>query len=78
VSWFRGEAAFARYAGGGILPHWSGPTAVRLGAARSGNRQLNAAVYRITMNPIRCIGPGGAYYRILQTARAVRRGAGFI
>jgi hypothetical protein len=30
---------------------------------RSGNRQINAALYRIAMNQIRRDGPGEAYYR---------------
>jgi hypothetical protein len=32
-------------------------------AARSGNRQINAALYRIAMNQIRRNGPGETYYR---------------
>jgi transposase len=63
VSRFRSEAAFARYAGVAPVPHWSGPKTVRLRAARAGNRQLNAALYRIAMNQIRRNGHGEAYYR---------------
>jgi transposase len=63
VSRFRSEAAFARYAGVAPVPHWSGPKTVRLKASRSGNRQLNAALYRIAMNQIRRNGHGEAYYR---------------
>jgi transposase len=52
VSRFRSEAAFARYAGVAPTPHWSGPKTVRLRASRSGNRQLNSALYRIAMSQI--------------------------
>jgi transposase len=44
VSRFRSEAAFARHAGVAPVPHWSGPTKVRLRTGRSGNRQLNVAL----------------------------------
>lgn len=63
VSRFRSEAAFARHAGVAPIPHWSGPNTVRLRAARSGNRQLNVALYRIAMTQIRHNGPSEAYYR---------------
>jgi transposase len=49
VSRFRSEAAFARHAGVAPIPHWSGPKSVQLKAARSGNRQLNRAMYCIAM-----------------------------
>jgi transposase len=63
VSRFRSEAAFARHAGVAPIPHWSGPKSVRLKTARSGNRQLNAALYRIAMTQIRHNGPAEIYYR---------------
>jgi len=63
VSRFRSEAAFARYAGVAPVPHWSGRTRVRLRRVRSGNRQLNAALYRIALTQIRHRSPGQAYYR---------------
>jgi transposase len=63
VSRFRNEAAFARYAGVTPVPHWSGPKTLRLRMARTGNRQLNAALYCIAMNQIRRNGHGEAYYR---------------
>jgi transposase len=63
VSRFRSEAAFARHAGVAPVPHWSGPKTVQFRAARSGNRQLNAALYRIAMTQIRHNGPAEAYYR---------------
>jgi transposase len=63
VSRFRSEAAFARHAGVAPVPHWSGRNRVRVRGARSGNRQLNAALYRIAMFQIRHNGPSDAYYR---------------
>jgi transposase len=63
VSRFRSEAAFARHAGVTPIPHWSGPKRVRLMTARLGNRQLNAALYRIALTQIRHNGPAEAYYR---------------
>jgi transposase len=63
VSRFRSEAAFASYAGVAPIPHWSGQKAARPIAARSGNRQLNAALYRIAMSQIKRSGPAKAYYR---------------
>ena len=63
VSRFRSEAAFARHARVTPIPHWSGPRQVRLMAARLGNRQLNAALYRIAVTQIRHNGPAEAYYR---------------
>lgn len=63
VSRFRSEAAFARHAGVAPVPHWSGRNRVRVRGARSGNRQLNAALYRIAMFQIRHNGPSEAYYR---------------
>jgi transposase len=64
VSRFRSEAAFACHAGVAPIPHWSGPKTVRVRApVRAGNRQLNAALYRIAMTQIRHNGPGEAYYR---------------
>ena len=63
VGRFRSEAAFACYAGVAPLPRWSGRTRVRLRVARSGNRQLNVALYRIALTQSRHSGPGQAYYR---------------
>ena len=63
VSRFRSEAAFARHAGVAPVPHWSGPKKVQLRTGRSGNRQLNVALYRIAMTQIRRNGPAEAYYR---------------
>jgi transposase len=63
ASRFRSEAAFARHAGVAPIPHWSGTNNVRLRAGRSGNRQINVALYRIAMNQIRRGGPSETYYR---------------
>jgi Transposase IS116/IS110/IS902 family len=59
----RSEAAFARHAGVAPIPHWSGPNTVRMIAGRFGNRQLNAALYRIAFTQIRGGHPAHAYYR---------------
>ena len=63
MSRLRSEAAFARHAGVAPVPHWSGPKKVQLRTVRSGNRQLNVALYRIAMTQIRHNGPAEAYYR---------------
>ncbi len=68
VSRFRSEAAFACYAGVAPLPRWSGRTRMRVRAVRSGNRQLNVALYRIALTQSRHRGPGQVYY---QRRRAV-------
>lgn len=49
---FRSKDAFARHNGTAPLPVWSG-NRVRHRLARTGNRQLNAAVHRITVTQIR-------------------------
>jgi transposase len=46
---FRGPAAFARYSGTAPIPCGSGQTAGRHRLHRGGNRQLNAALYRIAI-----------------------------
>lgn len=63
VTRFRNEAAFARHAGVAPVPYWSGAKVVHRGARRSGNRQLNAALYRIALLQIQHNGPSEAYYR---------------
>ncbi|MGE2818000.1 IS110 family transposase [Mycobacterium heidelbergense] len=63
VQRFRREAAFACYAGVAPLPHWSGSTRTRVRVGRSGNRQLNAALYRIALTQRRHPGPGQEYFR---------------
>jgi transposase len=62
VGRFRSEAAYARHAGVAPIPHTSGTKQVRLTTARTGNRQLNAALYRIAFTQLRG-GPGADYYR---------------
>lgn len=46
---FRDAAAFARFTGTAPIPCGSGKTAARHRLHRGGNRQLNAAIYRIAM-----------------------------
>lgn len=61
---FKSEAAFARHSGVAPIPVWSGNTAGRVRMTRSGNRQLNAALYRIAITQIRITdSPGQRYYR---------------
>jgi transposase len=61
---FKSEAAFARHSGTAPIPVWSGNTAGRVRMTRSGNRQLNAALYRIAITQIRMAdSPGQCYYR---------------
>jgi transposase len=60
---FATEAKFAAYVGVAPAPEWSGSTAGRLRATRSGNRQLNRALYTIAMTQIRPGGRGEVYYR---------------
>ena len=60
---FCSEAAYARYTGIAPIPVWSGNTAGRVRLARSGNRQLNAAIHRIAITQIRLDGIGQVYYR---------------
>jgi transposase len=62
IARFKSEAAFARHAGIAPIPVWSGNTAGRVRLARSGNRQLNAAIHRIAVTQIRLDGLGKTYY----------------
>ena len=63
ISRFKNEAAFACHSGTAPIPVWSGNTAGRVRLSRSGNRQLNAALYRIALTQIRLTdSPGHAYY----------------
>src|SRR5271168_210980 len=54
---FKSEAAFARHCGVAPIPIWSGNAGGRVRMNRSGNRQLNAALHRIAVTPIRLDGP---------------------
>lgn len=62
VSRFRSEAAFASYAGLAPIPRCSGGTRVRVRGQRSGNRQLNNAVFHIALAQISHPSPGQSYY----------------
>lgn len=64
VTRFRSESAFARFAGVGPLPNWSGNSIGTMRGHRSGNRQINMALQRIALVQIRLGGPGATYYRM--------------
>ena len=61
VDRFKGEAAFARYAGLAPIPHSSGGSTVRRPPTRHGNRQLNKALHRIAVTQVNHDGPGRDY-----------------
>ena len=63
VTRFRSEAAFACHTGTAPIPVWSGSTTGQVRLNRSGNRQLNAALYRIALTQTRIAGRGQDYYR---------------
>lgn len=63
ITRFTSEAKYARYVGVAPVPHWSGGVSVPLRLTRSGNRQLNRALYTIAMLQIRRGGRGERYYR---------------
>ena len=58
---FRNAAAFARFCGAAPIPCGSGQTAGRHRLHRGGNRQLNAALYRIAIVQARHHSPARAY-----------------
>jgi transposase len=58
---FRDSAAFARFCGAAPIPCGSGQTAGRHRLHRGGNRQLNAALYRIAIVQARHHPPARAY-----------------
>ncbi len=58
---FRSKDAFARHNGTAPLPVWSS-NHPRHRLARTGNRQLNAAIHRIAVTQIRLDGLGKRYY----------------
>jgi transposase len=58
---FRNGAAFARFCGAAPIPCGSGQTAGRHRLHRGGNRQLNAALYRIAIVQARHHPPARAY-----------------
>jgi len=63
VTRFRDESAFARFAGVGPKPNWSGSSYGRMRPYVGGNRQLNAALHHIAMVQIRDGHAGDRYYR---------------
>jgi EmrB/QacA subfamily drug resistance transporter len=54
---------------------WSGNTAGKMRLSRSGNRQLNAALYRIAITQIRHPGPGQSYYLAKRAAGKTKKEA---
>jgi transposase len=66
ITRFRSAAAYAMHAGTAPIPASSGKV-VRYRLARGGNRQLNAALYRIAVTQIRCTGRGQTYYQHRKT-----------
>lgn len=76
VTRFKSSAAFACHAGVAPIPAWSGNTAGQMRLSRSGNRQLNSALYRIAVTQIRMTNsPGQAYYQRLRDANKTKRAA---
>ena len=63
VTRFPNESAFARFAGVGPIPMWSGSTEGRMRNSTTGNRKINAALHRIALTQIMMGGPGAEYYR---------------
>jgi transposase len=63
ITRFPTESAFARFAGVGPIPMWSGGTEGEMRNRKSGNRQVNAALHRITLTQTRVDGAGANYYR---------------
>lgn len=66
MSRFGSEACFAMHAGVAPIPASSGNT-TRVRLARGGNRQLNAALYRIALTQRRLPGPGQDLYQRLRS-----------
>jgi transposase len=58
---FRSSAAFARHNGSAPLPVWSGNTE-RHRLSRTGNRQLNVGLHRISITQLQREGPGRTYF----------------
>ena len=72
---FRGPAAFARYSGTAPIPCGSGQTSGRHRLYRGGNRQLNAALYRIAMVQARDDPTGRAFIARKQAEGKTKREA---
>lgn len=60
VDRFKSRAAFARWNGSAPIPVWTGSERFRLN--RGGNRQVNAALHRITITQWRGVGDDGRAY----------------
>jgi transposase len=58
---FRSSAAFARHNGSAPLPVWSSNTE-RHRLSRTGNRQLNVGLHRISITQLQREGPGRTYF----------------
>jgi len=63
VTRFPNESAFARFAGVGPIPMWSGSTEATMRNSTTGNRQINTALHRIALTQIIKGGAGADYYR---------------
>lgn len=63
ISRFKSEAAFANHAGVAPIPAWSGNSYGQVRLSRSGNRQLNRALFTIANTQRAHPGPGQAYYQ---------------
>lgn len=72
---FRSPAAFARYSGTAPIPCGSGQTAGRHRLHRGGNRQLNAALYRIALVQARDDPTGRAFIARKQAEGKTKREA---
>jgi transposase len=72
---FRGPAAFARYSGTAPIPCGSGQSSGRHRLHRGGNRQLNAALYRIAMVQARDDPTGRAFMARKQAEGKTKREA---
>src|SRR5262245_36121382 len=72
---FRGPAAFGRYSGTAPIPCGSGQTSGHHRLHRGGNRQLNAALYRIAMVQARDDPAGRAFMARKQAEGKTRREA---
>ena len=72
---FRSPAAFARYSGTAPIPCGSGQTAGRHRLHRGGNRQLNAALYRIAVVQARDDPTGRAFIARKQAEGKTKREA---
>lgn len=71
---FRSRHAFARHNGTAPIPVWSS-NCERHRLAKTGNRQLNAAIHRIALTQARSLPEARAYLRKRQQAGATRKEA---